>query len=103
LQLDYRLVLASYSRRIILQAPTRERGRPLVYQVHDLIFIPEDVPGLAIEKGDEGVIRELVLLNESVAAFVEVPYSTGQTRGWILVEVMPEEKVLSYTLGGQQL
>jgi hypothetical protein len=38
------------------------------------------------------------LLNESVAAFVEVSYSTGQPKGWVLVEVMPEEKVLSYTL-----
>jgi hypothetical protein len=90
----------SYSRRIILQAPTRERGRPLVHQARDLISIPEDVPELEIEKGDEGIIRELVLLNESVAAFVEVSYSTGQTRGWILVEVMPEAKVLSYTLEG---
>ena len=83
-----------------MQAPTRERGRSLVYQVRDLISIPEDVPELEIERGDEGVIRELVLLNESVAAFVEVSYSTGQTKGWILVEVMPEEKVLSYTLEG---
>ena len=81
-----------------MQAPTRERVRPLVYQVHDLISIPEDVPELEIERGDEGIIRDLVLLNESVAAFVEVSYSTGQTKGWILVEVMPEEKVLSYTL-----
>jgi hypothetical protein len=83
-----------------LQAPTRERGRPLVYEAHDLIFIPEDVPELEIERGDEGVIRELVLINERVAAFVEVSYSTGQTKGWILVEVMPEEKVLSYTVEG---
>jgi hypothetical protein len=90
----------SYLRRIILQAPTRERGGSLVYQAHDLISIPEDVPELEIERGDEGVVRELVLLNESVTAFVEMSYSTGQTRGWILVEVMPEEKVLSYTLEG---
>ena len=50
--------------------------------------------------GDEGIIRELILLNESVTAFVEVSYSTGQTRGWILVEVTPEVRVLSYTLEG---
>ena len=81
-----------------MQAPTRERVRLLVYQVHDLISIPEDVPELEIKRGDEGIIRDLVLLNDSVAAFVEVSYSTGQTKGWILVEVMPEEKVLSYTL-----
>ncbi len=83
-----------------MEAPTRERGRPLVYQVRDLISIPEDVPELEIERGDEGIIRELVLVNESVTAFVEVSYSTGQTRGWILVEIMPEERVLSYTLEG---
>ena len=86
-----------------MQAPTRERGRPLVYEVRDLSSIPEDVPELEIERGDEGVIRELVLLNESVAAFVEVFYSTGQTRGYVLVEVMPEVKVLSYTMEGQVL
>ncbi len=83
-----------------MQAPTRERGKPLVYQVRDLISIAEDVPALEVERGDEGIIRELVLLNESVTAFVEVSYSTGQTRGWILVEVMPEARVLSYTLEG---
>ena len=83
-----------------MQALTRERGRPLVYQVRDLISIPEDVPELEIEWGDEGIIRELILLNESVTAFVEVSYSTGQTRGWILVEVTPEVRVLSYTLEG---
>ena len=80
-----------------MEAPTRERGRPLVYEVRDLISIPEDVPALEVERGDEGIIRELVLLNDSVTAFVEVSYSTGQTRGWILVEIMPETKVLSYT------
>ena len=78
-----------------MQAPTREWGRPLAYEVHDLISIPEDVPELEIERGDEGIIRELILLNESVTAFVEIRYSTGQTRGWVVVEVMPEEKVLS--------
>lgn len=83
-----------------MQAPTRERSGQLVYQVHDLISIPEDVPTLEVEKGDEGTIRELVLHNDSVTAFVEVSYSTGQTRGWIFVEIMPEEKVLSYTLEG---
>lgn len=81
-----------------MEAPTRERSARLVYQVHDLIRIPEDVLALEVREGDEGIIREIVLHNSSVTAFVEVPYSTGQTRGWILVEIMPEEKVLSYTL-----
>ncbi|CAA9457270.1 MAG: hypothetical protein AVDCRST_MAG28-2679 [uncultured Rubrobacteraceae bacterium] len=76
---------------------TRERGGRLVYQVHDRISVPEDVPVLGVEKGDEGIIRELVLHNDTVTAFVEVSYSTGRTRGWILMEIMPEEKVSSYT------
>ncbi len=81
-----------------MQAPTRERSERLVYQVHDLIPIHEDIPALEVKKGDKGIIRELVLLhNDSVTAFVEVPYSTGQTRGWIVMEIMPTEKVLSYT------
>lgn len=83
-----------------MEAPTRERSGQLVYQVHDLISIPEDVPALEIKRGDEGVIRELVLHNDSVTAFVKISYSTGQTRGWIFVEIMPEEKVFSYTLEG---
>lgn len=69
-----------------------------VYQVHDRIPIPGDVPALEVKRGDEGIIRELVLHNDGVTAFVEISYSTGQTRGWVLVEIMPEEKVLSYTL-----
>ncbi|CAA9427909.1 MAG: hypothetical protein AVDCRST_MAG80-362 [uncultured Rubrobacteraceae bacterium] len=83
-----------------MEAPICERGRQLVYEVRDLISVPENVPALEVERGDVGIIRELVLLNDSVTAFVEIPYSTGQTRGWILVEIMPETKVLSYTLEG---
>jgi hypothetical protein len=81
-----------------LEVLTRERNMRLVYQVHDLIPIPEDVPTLEISKGDEGIIRELILHNDGVTAIVEITYSTGQTRGWIFVEILPEEKVLSYTL-----
>jgi hypothetical protein len=83
-----------------LELLTRERTMRLVYQVHDLIPIPEDVPVLEIRKGDEGIIRELVLHNDGVTAIVEITYSTGQTRGWIFMEILPEEKVLSYTLEG---
>ena len=83
-----------------MEALTRQRSGRLVYQVHDLMPIPEDVPALEIERGDEGIIRELVLRNDGVTAFVEVFYSTGQTRGWVFVEIMPEEKVLSYAPEG---
>ncbi len=81
-----------------MEAPTRERSEWLAYQVHDLIPIPEDVPALEVKKGDEGIVRELVLRNGSViTAFVEIPYATGQTRGWIMMETAPTKKVLSYT------
>jgi hypothetical protein len=78
-----------------MEAPARERSRQLVYQLHDSISIPEDVPDLEVKRGEEGIVRELVMHNESVTAFVEIRYSTGQTKGWVVVEVMPEEKVLS--------
>jgi hypothetical protein len=91
----------SLSRRNVLDTSTRERSGRLAYQEHDLISIPEDVPALEVERDDEGIVRELILLNDKVVtAFVEVPYSTGQTRGWVLMQIMPEEKVLSYTLEG---
>jgi hypothetical protein len=31
---------------------------------------------------------------------VKVNYSTGQTRGWVEMDVMPERKVLSYSAAG---
>ena len=69
-------------------------GRQLRYQEYDRISIPEDVPALGIARGDEGVIRGLVLHNETV--FVMVTYSTGQTRGWVIMELKPQKKVRSY-------
>ena len=59
--------------------------------------IPEDVPELGIREGDEGVIRRLTYLRNTVFAFVMVTYSTGQLRGWAVVEIKPERKVRSYT------
>ena len=76
----------------------RERDVQLIYQMHDRISIPEGIAALEVERGDEGIVRELVLHNDTVTAFVEVFYSTGQTRVWVLLEIMPEEKVLSYAL-----
>jgi hypothetical protein len=71
-------------------------GGQLRYQEYDRISIPEDVPALGIEKGDEGVIRGLTLHNETVFAFV-MTYSTGQTRGWVIMELKPRKKIRSYT------
>ena len=51
-------------------------GARLRYQEYDRI--PEDVPALGVEMGDEGVIRSLHLDNETVLAFVVVSYSTRQ-------------------------
>ena len=73
---------------------TRSGG--LRHQEYDRISIPEDVPALGIEKGDEGIIRGLSLHNETIFAFVMVTYSTGQTRGWVIVELKPQRKVRSY-------
>ncbi len=76
---------------------TTTRGPRLRHQEHDRIAIPEDVPELGVRAGDEGVIRRLTYLRETVFAFVMVTYSTGQLRGWVVVEVKPDRKVRSYT------
>jgi len=72
-------------------------GVRLHHQEHDRISIPEDVPALGVKKGDEGVIRGLHLDNETVLAFAAISYSTGQPRGWVIVELKPQSKVRSYT------
>jgi len=69
----------------------------LRYQEHDRISIPEDVPALGVEEGDEGVIRGLQLDNETVLALVAIAYSTGQPRGEVTMEIKPYTKVRSYT------
>jgi hypothetical protein len=79
-----------------LQAPTTRSGR-LLCQEHDRIAIPEDVPALGIRKGDEGIVRNLELYNDTVFAFVMITYSTNQTRGWVIMEIKPNHKVRSFT------
>ena len=76
---------------------TTSRSAPLLHQEYDRISIPEDVPELGVQEGDEGVIRRLTYLRNTVFAFVTVTYSTGQTRGWVVVEIKPERKVRSFT------
>ena len=83
-----------------MEAPT-VKSAPLPHQEHDRLTIPEDVPELGIQKGDEGVIRRLTYLRNTVFAFVTVTYSTGQPRGWVVVEIKPERKVRSYTTATQ--
>jgi hypothetical protein len=80
-----------------MEAERTYGGRPF-YREHDLIPIPEDIPALGVEKGGRGLIRDLALRNDKVVALVKVDYSTGQTRGWVEMNVVPEQKVLSYSL-----
>ena len=79
-----------------MQAPTTRSGR-LLCQEHDRIPIPEDVPALGIRKGDEGVVRTLDLYNDTVFAFLMITYSTGQTRGWVIMEIKPNYEVRFFT------
>lgn len=79
-----------------METPTVKSTR-LVHQEHDRIVIPEDISELGVREGDEGVIRRLTYLRNTVFAFVMVTYSTGQLRGWVVVEIKPERKVRSYT------
>ena len=81
-----------------MQAPTSAKDGRVLYQEHDRMPIPEDIPELGIREGDEGVIRRLTYLRNTVFAFVMVTYSTGQLRGWVVVEIKPERGVRSYTM-----
>ena len=69
----------------------------LIHQEHGRIPFPEDVPALGVRAGEEGVIRNLTYLRNTVFALVMVPYSTGQPKGWVVVELKPHLKVHSYT------
>ena len=80
-----------------MQAPTMARSGRLLHQAYDRVSVPEDVPALGVKAGDEGVIRGLSLDKDRVFAFVEITYSTGQLRGWVVMEMKPERKVVSYT------
>ena len=79
-----------------MQTQTTRGGR-LLCQEHDRIAIPEDVPALGIRKGDEGIVRNLELHNDTVFAFVMITYSTGQTRGWVIMEIKPNYQIRSLT------
>lgn len=80
-----------------METSGQNRSKAL-YAEYDRIPIPEDVPELGVEKGNEGVIRELKHHPNSVTASVMVTYSTNQPKGWVDVQVAPQEKVSSYTV-----
>jgi len=77
-----------------VQAPTAKSVR--LHQEYDRISVPEAVPELGVRAGEEGVIRRLTYLRDTVFAFVMMTYSTGQPKGWVVVEVKPERKVRSF-------
>jgi len=66
-----------------MQAPTAKSAR--LHREHDRIPVPEDIPGLGVRAGEEGVIRRLTYLRDTVFAFVMMTYSTGQPKGWVVL------------------
>ncbi len=80
-----------------METKTKRPGKRILCQEHDVIAIPEDIPELGIKEGDEGIVRRLDYQNNVVTAFVMITYSTGQPRGWVLMELKPDVKVSSYT------
>ncbi|CAN5609945.1 hypothetical protein BH24ACT22_BH24ACT22_21320 [soil metagenome] len=79
-----------------MEALAKKSGKAR-YAEYDRISIPEDVPELGVEKGNEGIIQSLDYQNETVYASVLVTYSTNQPRGWVDVQVAPRERVSSYS------
>ena len=80
-----------------MQTPVRTYNR-LPYTEHDLIGIPGDIPDLGIEEGKRGIVRKLNFHNDCVTASVMVTYSTNRMRGWVDVDVLPGEKIISYSV-----
>jgi hypothetical protein len=93
-----RVRLQATHRRAILETLTKRPDKRILCQEHDVLAIPEDIPALGIEAGDEGIVRKLDFQNNVVTAFVMITYSTGQLRGWVLMELRPDIKVSSYTV-----
>jgi len=69
----------------------------LPYQAFDVIELPEDVPDCGVRAGERGQIESLDLRTNGneIVALVRVPYSTGQTRCRLEVNLRPETKILS--------
>lgn len=81
-----------------MKTATEKRSKPL-YTEYDRIAIPEDVSELGVKKGNEGVIHNITHHPNSVVASVMVTHSTNQPKGWVDVQVAPQEKVASYMVG----
>ncbi len=83
-----------------MNRPDRTHNGRLFYREHDLISIPQDIPELGISEGQSGIVKDLDFDHGRVQALVRVNYSTGQTRGWVEMDVMPEQKVLAFSPSG---
>jgi hypothetical protein len=80
-----------------MERPELTQNGRLFYREHDLIPIPRDIPNLGVSEGERGLVKGLDFHNGRVQTLVRVDYSTGQTRGWVEMDVMPEQRVLSYS------
>ena len=82
-----------------MQAAKSDTYGRFPYKELDVISIPGDVPEQGIKAGDGGEIHALDLRanGNEVVALVRVPYSTGQTRCWLEVNVRPGRRILSYS------
>jgi len=88
--------MGKLSRRVeVLEKFGKARG----YVEHDLIALPEDIPALGVKAGSEGIIKRLDYRRNNVYADVTVTYSTRQPRGSVCMEITPEERILSYSVG----
>ena len=69
----------------------------LPYQALDVIEFSTDVPDHGVRAGERGQIEALDLRTNGneVVATVRVPYSTGQTRCRLEVNLRPETKIVS--------
>ncbi len=72
-------------------------GNARSYTQYDRIALPEGIPDLGVAAGSEGIINRLDYQRNHVYADVTVTYSTQQPRGSVLMEITPEEKILSYS------
>jgi hypothetical protein len=69
----------------------------LPYRALDVIEFSTDVPDHGVRAGERGQIEALDLRTNGneVVAMVRVPYSTGQTRCRLEVNLRPETKMVS--------
>lgn len=68
---------------------------------YDLVTIPMDIPALGVKLGEKGLVRDLDLkLGGGIIATLQLVAPTGLTKGWVEMEVRPDERVLSYAATG---